>query len=72
MDEIPDELIIVDPRVAAALGLSIDEVKALNLRQLSNRAHDLGYDFTVDTAKAASNQGRLTIRMEAPGFLKTA
>jgi hypothetical protein len=69
MDEIPADLVRVDPRVASALGLTIEEIKGMGLRELAERAFDRGYEWSVSTKKAEAGEGHLTIRMDAPGFL---
>lgn len=62
-------LVRVDPRVASALGVSVDDLKAMSLRELSDRAFDAGYEWSVSGKKATTGDGKLTIRMDAPGFL---
>lgn len=62
-------LVRVDPRVAAALGATVEEVRTMSLRELANRAYDAGYEWSVSTKKAKADEGKLTIRMDAPGFL---
>lgn len=64
-------LISIDPRVLAALRITADELKAMGLRELSNRAFDAGYEWSISCGKAKIGQGKLTVRMDAPGFLNT-
>lgn len=59
MREIPDNLIDVQPEFAAALGLSVDEVKALSLRELSDRAFERGLELGVSTARSLTGEGHL-------------
>lgn len=63
---IPSELVNVEPSFAEALGLTVDEVKGLSLRDLSNRAFDRGLDLIVSNRRALSGQGRLTLSGPAP------
>lgn len=64
-----DAKIRVDPRVAAALGVSVEEIKLMSLRELANRAYDAGFTWEVSTTRSKNAEGHLTIRMEAPDFL---
>lgn len=61
----------IDPRVLAALNVTTDEMKLMSLRELSERASDAGYEWSVSCAKPKIGEGKLTVRMDATGFLNT-
>ncbi len=65
MSKIPAELIVVDQAFADILGLSIDAVKALPLRELSNRAFEAGYALNV-SARATATEGQGKLHLSAP------
>jgi hypothetical protein len=66
MTEIPADLIDVRPEFAAALGMQVEEIKAMGLRELINRAYDLGYDINVSSKRALSGEGHLTLSCDSP------
>lgn len=61
--DIPDDLIDCQPEFAAALGLTVEEVKALGLRQLSDMAFDRGLHLSVGFSSAKSEHGHLKLRV---------
>lgn len=64
MSEIPDELVFVSEEFAAKLGMTPDAVKALSLRDLSNRAFDAGYELAVNSSPALDGKGKLRMVVE--------
>lgn len=59
-----DDHIIVSPEFAAIIGLTVDECRALSLRELMNRATDRGYDLHFTTKRALEGTGHLTLTVE--------
>ncbi len=67
MDEIPPDLIDVEPRFAELLGLSIEDVKALTVRELVDRAYDRGLTLSVSSKWALEGQGHLKLGVTLVG-----